>query len=84
MKPGPTPTRFWVRFEKRTPIETGMISAAILSEYDCAGGRVRTIQSTYYNQPNLDGPSTTSHEIRDWSYPLPDSVSETQFLWACR
>lgn len=67
------PVQDWVKYaEKRKGTEVGWTIAFV--EYDCAGSRTRTLESTDYDK---DGrPITSSSEASKWSRIIPDSLAE--------
>jgi hypothetical protein len=84
IQPGPRPSLHWQRFERRTA-DLGVRSSRVLVEVDCAGGRSRYIQDTYFSQPNLEGSVVdTSNTIGDWSYVEPGTLGEGFLRAACR
>jgi hypothetical protein len=56
----------------------------MLNEYDCAGGRSRILQYSFYNEPNLGGFPTLDNTISDWTYPPPGTINEVIFNRFCR
>jgi hypothetical protein len=83
IRPGPRPNLRWERQELRET-ENGVRSSMSLIEVDCPGGRSRSIQNTYYSQPNLAGPASfTDGETTRWRYASPDTIGARFFDAAC-
>jgi len=82
VRPGPTPRLGWSREELREP-ESGYLSVATLSEYDCEGGRERFVQLSTFTGPNLTGEAKIETVDRQWRYPRPGSIGGTLFDYFC-
>ena len=68
----------WVR------VELPSLSAATLTEYDCAGGGDRIVRHSIYPQANLMGLPTIKPGPFEWTYPQPDTIGELKYTAACQ
>lgn len=86
--------RIWMRYEYDTPQNQGIfrpsgtalypLSAAELEEYDCAERRSRELQSTYYEQRNLQGAIVDrSGAPSSWTYTMPGTMGAIAETLAC-
>lgn len=77
--------RLWLRYEYSTSQSLGQKSVMMLDEYDCAQGQLRTLQSTYYTDSNLDGPVVNGSVpvAPQWTYAAPGTLGESGFIAAC-
>lgn len=76
--------RLWVRFEYTPdhPNSYGFKSTRALIAADCEGGRLRSLQTTSFQERNLEGESASAGE-EDWFYPGPDTVHAMTFELIC-
>lgn len=66
------------------PVDGDIYSAAIKSEYDCAGGYFRTLEYTYYGQDGAfiaTEPSATPDEHK---VPVTESLNESMMQFVCQ
>lgn len=83
IRPGPRPNLHWQRQESRDPDRNGVTSIVSLVEVDCAGGKSRFIQGTYFRQRNLNGVVFSENVTEDWRYPAPDTIGDGFLKAAC-
>jgi hypothetical protein len=89
-KPAPDATdpelkRIWARYEHHQPVTVrGMPvkSAVSLQEFDCEQRQGHSLESTFYRDNNLAGPSQKMPE-EDWSIAAPGSAFEVLMHRAC-
>lgn len=73
----------WVKYEYREPSH-GVLSASVLQEFDCAGGRSRIVEANSYPGRSLSGPIISSETSPDvWTHPSPDSMADSLNAFAC-
>jgi hypothetical protein len=76
--------RRWIRYEFKTPnAPGGPQSMVTLFEFDCDGGKDRSLQSTSYYGPNMSGQAVTTSNTDLWLYPTPDTLGESAFKYSC-
>lgn len=76
------PRHIWSRWEYKT-WENGVRSSRRLSEVDCPGWRMRSVQSTTFSESNLSGIADSFNDPLDWSSPAPDTLGESVLEAAC-
>jgi len=77
--------KVWERFEVLQPKTFSSFStrsAVALLEFDCSGGRSRTLQEISYSENNLKGDERVG-EPDDWSYVVPGSRVDDMFKRVC-
>jgi hypothetical protein len=77
--------RIWARYEHRQPVAvrgTAVKSAVSLQEFDCESRQVHSVESTFYRDNNLSGPSLRLGE-EAWSVAGPGSAFEVLMHRAC-
>lgn len=57
-RPGPRPTRLWIRVEREKQSVDGFTSTMTLIEADCVEQSYKQLQSTGYSEANLEGRSS--------------------------
>lgn len=82
-EPGP-PARVWEVVDYRQPAASGMRSARVLWEVDCARSRVRTlIFSSHPNRMGMGEAISVDRTPGAWTLPPEDSPLESVFILAC-
>lgn len=74
--------RLWIRFENAASRREDFRSVRAIVEADCANGRLRSLQTTGFSNPNLEGQSV-SRQSEDWFYPAPGTMHETAYDLLC-
>ena len=82
LREGPSPSRVWSRLEWREATSPRTMSSVELYEVDCETSRLRSLQGSAYEGPNLTGPAQ-AYGGGDWFYPVPDSLGDAFLLRAC-
>ena len=83
-QPGPRPNMHWQRQERRAADRMSVRSSMSLVEVDCAAGRSRYIQGTYYRESNLDGaPLHSDNTVEEWKYAGPGTLGAKFFRAVC-
>lgn len=72
----------WVRYEYTAPSAPSR-SSRLLVEADCAGRRTRTLQSTGFVAPNLQGDAVPAYPIQSWEFSAPETFASLQLEAAC-
>lgn len=79
--------RLQLRHEYRDAVKVGpktYLSLLALDEYDCKGGRFRTIRSGAFTRHNAEGDLRQDPETAPtWSTPAPDTVDAKSLAAAC-
>ena len=76
--------RAWVRNDYNKPSEFGDTSSKLYYEYDCNQGRRRILSASFYKGEEVTTSAKPVGSNAEWSYILPDSVSESLFEFVCR
>jgi hypothetical protein len=61
----------------------GTRSYKSLKEADCSGGRSRDLTSLYFYDADANNLKNIENTPDEWSYPVPESVSESLFIYLC-
>lgn len=67
--------RLWVRLEYAPEPNAMYRSSRSLVEADCADGRLRSLQTTGFTEPNLAGRSGPDESGGEWFYPGPRTIN---------
>ena len=81
----PAMPRAWLRTENREEADPNpYLSGLWLYEFDCAGERMRNLQSTLYAANNLKGEAqTVTLDTPKWEYPNPNSLGDVLMRELC-
>lgn len=77
--------RLWVRMEYAPdhPNAHGFRSTRALVAADCVEGRLKSLQTTSFREPNLLGASESLGSEENWFYPGPDTLHERVLNQIC-
>lgn len=81
--------RVWTAYESRKVRDRdgfAFRSVQSLGEYDCANARSRTVDETFFAEPNLKGRTWKLPNFKptEWASPPPGSVGDLRIGFACR
>lgn len=78
--------RIWVRYEYAAshPNARGYRSTRALVAANCEEGQLKSLQTTSFREPNLNGASYTNEIPEDWFYPAPDTLHSRVLSLVCR
>ena len=70
--------RLWIRMEYAPghPDANGFRSTRALVVGDCQEGRLKSLQTTSFREPNLMGAKEAGNGEENWFYPAPDTLHE--------
>jgi hypothetical protein len=72
--------RAWRRTIVGQPKEFGDTLTRFFSEYDCSGGRDRSLQGTAFKGEEI---TTTRNTPGEWSYVAPETIGEAMLNFVC-
>lgn len=75
--------QIWVGYEMEDPKAKGYASVAILMELDCAEGRARVRETTFYAKAGRVEPVQRNTKVTAWEYPEPLSDEDRYRLFMC-